>query len=358
MHRWIRASAIAIGLALMFVSSAAVAQYRLTRLDSNQVGSAVNTDPLGVNDWGLVHGPGSPWWVADNGSGWSTLYSSTGAIQSLKVLIPTAGENGPGSATGIVFNGSQDFQISENGGQPAAPLFLFAALDGSISAWSPAVNFNSAVLAPLKNAPAGASYTGLAISSNPTGNFLYAADMANGQVDVYDTSFTFTKSFTDPAIPSGFVPFGIRDIGGIVYVVYAASDGTVAGGFVEQFKEDGTPVNPGKPLISGAPLNQPWGIVIAPSGFGPFSNAILVSNNTDQGTINAFNPVTGKFVGALKPHKGGKPIVIDQLWGIDFGDGKGSNGATSDLFYTAGPKNNLVGEFGKIAFVDRDNDGD
>lgn len=345
---------VAMGLAMMFVSNAAVAQYHRTRLDSNQVGSAPNIDPLGVNDWGLVHGPGSPWWIADEGSGWSTLYKGDGTIiQQLKVLIPTAGENGPGSATGIVFNGSQDFQI-----QGGAAVFLFAALDGSISGWAPGVNFNSALPAPLKNAPAGASYTGLAISSNASGNFLFAADMANGQVDMYDANFNFTKSFTDPAIPAGFVPFGIRDIGGIVYVVYAGADETVTGGFVEQFKEDGTPVTPGKALISGTPLNQPWGIAIAPAGFGPFSNMILISNNTDQGTINAFNPVTGKFLGTLKAHRGGKPIVIDQLWGIDFGDGKGSNGATNELFYTAGPKGNLVGEFGKIVFVDKDRDDD
>lgn len=357
MHRWESRFAITFGVALMFLSSAAVAQYRLTRLDSNQVGSALFTDPLGVNDWGLVHGPGTPWWVADEGSGWSTLYKGDGSIvQQLKVLIPTSGVNGPGSATGIVFNGSSDFKVSEPGGTPAPARFLFAALDGSISGWSPAVNFNSAVLAPLKNAPAGASYTGLAISSNASGNLLYAADMANGRVDVYDTNFNFTGSFTDPAIPAAFVPFGIRDIGGIVYVVYAGADETVTGGFVELFHEDGTPVTPGKALISGAPLNQPWGIAIAPAGFGPFSNTILISNNTDQGTINAFDASTGKFKGTLKRHHGGKPIVIDQLWGIDFGDGKGSNGAPNELFYTAGPKGNLVGEFGKIVFNDKDDD--
>lgn len=358
MQRWMKCSAITMGIALMFVSSAAVAQYHRTRLDSNQVGSALITDPLGVNDWGLVHGPGTPWWVADEGSGWSTLYKADGTIQALKVLIPTAGENGPGSATGIVFNASQDFQVSEPGKTPAPALFMFAALDGAISGWSPRVNVNSAVLAPLKNEPAGASYTGLAISSKPSGNLLFAADMANGQVDVYDANFNFTGAFTDPTLPAGFVPFGIRDIGGIVYVMYAASDDTVAGGFVVQFGEDGTPLHPGKPLIHGAPLNQPWGVAIAPSGFGPFSNTILISNNTDQGTINAFDPVTGNFVGTLKPHRGGKPIVIDQLWGIDFGDGKGANGAPNELFYTAGPKNNLVGEFGKIVFDDRDGDGD
>ena len=354
MYRSVGSFVATFGFALMFLSSAAVAQYQQIRLDSNQVGSALNTDPLGVNDWGLVHGPGSPWWVADAGSGWSTLYTGDGTIEALKVIVPTAGENGPGSPTGIVFNGSQDFQVSENGGTPAPAAFLFAALDGSITGWSPKVNLNSALLAPLKNAPAGASYTGLAITSKTSGNLLFAADMALGQVDVYDANFNFTGSFTDPTIPSDFVPFGIRDIGGVVYVAYAASDENVGGGFIELFNEDGTPVHPGKQLIHGLPLNQPWGIAIAPSQFGPFSNAILISNNTDHGTINAFNPTNGRFLGTLRHGRNGEKIVIDQLWGIDFGDGKGNNGAANELFYTAGPSNNLAGEFGKIVFVGRD----
>ena len=343
------ALAVILGLALTFVSSAALAQYHLTRLDSNQVGRATNTDPLSVNAWGLVHGPGSPWWVSDNNSGWSTLYKNDGTeVQTLKVLIPTAGGNGPGSPTGVVFNGSQDFQIQGSAATPAAPLFIFATLDGTISAWSPKVDVNSSVVAPLKNAPTGASYTGLAITANKTGNFLFAADMANGQVDVYDAGYNFVRAITDATLPSGFVPFGVRDIGGVVYVTFAAADGS-GGGFVEQFEENGTPVSPGKPLIHGEPLNQPWGIAIVPAGFGPFSNTILISNNTDQGTINAFNSMTGQFMGTLR-HQDGRKIQIDQLWGIDFGDGLGSNGAVNQLFYTAGPANNLAGEFGTIVF--------
>lgn len=351
------ALATALAVAMMFVSSAAVAQYHVTRLNSNQVGKAANIDPLDVNAWGLVHGPGTPWWISDENSGWSTLYKNDGTqVQTLKVLIPTAGENGPGSPTGVVFNGSKDFQIQEGTGSPNAPLFIFDTLDGTISAWSPKVNFNSAVVAPLKNAPKGASYTGLAITSAKTGNFLFAADMANGQVDIYDATFTFVSAFTDSTLPSGFVPFGVRDINGIVYVTFAAADGS-GGGFVEQFKEDGIPMNPGKPLIHGWPLNQPWGIAMAPAGFGPFSNTILISNNTDHGTINAFDPTSGKFKGTLR-HGDGRRIEIDQLWGIDFGDGLGSNGPANELFYTAGPSNNLAGEFGSIVFQPGEHDHD
>lgn len=346
---------LAVGVALALASSA-MAQYKLANLDSNQVGWASHTDPLIVNAWGLVHGPGSPWWITDENSGWSTLYSGTGQIQGLKVLIPTAGNgpdsptgaNGPGSPTGIVYNatasasGANEFQV-----QGSAAIFLFATLDGTISGWAPQSNLNQAILA-VDNSSKKSSYTGLAITNRPSGNLLYAADNANAEVDVFDAKFNFVKSFTDPKLPSGFAPFGIRDINGIVYVAYAAVNGS-AGGFVEQFREGGTPVNPGKPLFHGLPLNQPWGIVGAPRNFGPLSNTLLVSNNTNAGTINAFDPFTGQFVGRLTD-AAGQAIKIDQLWGIDFGDGLGSNSAANELFFTAGPANNLAGTFGWIVF--------
>jgi uncharacterized protein (TIGR03118 family) len=351
MQRRMTALRVALGLAVVFASSLAVAQYQLTNLSSNQIKQAHHDDPLLVNAWGLVHGPGSPWWVADENSGWSTLYDGTGNAVALRVLIPTAGNgpssptglNGPGSPTGIVFNGSQDFQV---GGW--ASIFLFATLDGTISGWAPQTNRNQAIVAPLQNQPTGAVYTGLAITSKSSGNFLYAADMANSQVEIFDTNFNFVKAFTDSTLPTDFAPFGVRDINGIVYVTFASISGA-SGGFVEQFLEDGTPVHPGKPLISGAPLNQPWGIAAAPKNFGPLSNTLLISNNTNRGTINAFDPTTGKFVGVVKDSNG-KVIVIDQLWGIDFGDGLGKNGPASHLYFAAGPSNNLAGTFGTIVF--------
>jgi uncharacterized protein (TIGR03118 family) len=344
---------VCLGFALMFASNAAVAQYRLSNLDSNQVGAAIHTDPLQVNGWGLVHAPGSPWWVSDNGSGWSTLYDNKGIeVQTLKVLIPTAGNgpdsptglNGPGSPTGIVWSASTTGEFAV-GGWPS--VFLFATLDGTISGWAPQTNFNQAVIA-VDNSSKKSVYTGLAITNKPSGNFLYAADLANNAVDVYDGNFNLVKSFTDSTLPSGFAPFGIRDINGLVYVAFASvTEGP--GGFVDVFKEDGTPVTPGKHLIEGGPLDQPWGIAIASNNFGSLSNALLISNNTNSGTINAFNAVTGKLVGRVKDTSG-KAIVIDQLWGIDFGDGlKGTkNGGTNEMFFTAGPSNNLAGTFGVI----------
>jgi uncharacterized protein (TIGR03118 family) len=345
MQRYRIAFTVCLGIALMFISNVASAQYRLSNLDSNQVGSAIHTDPLLANGWGLVHAPGSPWWVSDNSSGWATLYNNKGILVStLKVLIPTAGGNGPGSPTGIVWSAStsSEFQVE---GSPS--VFLFATLDGTISGWSPVANFNQAIVA-VNNSSKKASYTGLAITNKPSGNFLYAADMFNNEVDVYDGNFSLVTSITDSAVPAGFAPFGIRDINGLVYVLYAAVNGG-PGGFVDVFNEDGTPVTPGQHLLQGAPLNQPWGIAAASKNFGQFSNTLLVSNNVNGGTINAFNAVTGKFVGTVKD-KNGKAIVIDLLWGIDFGDGtKGTaNGGTNEMFFTAGPSNYLAGTFGVI----------
>jgi uncharacterized protein (TIGR03118 family) len=186
-------------------------------------------------------------------------------------------------------------------------------------------------------------FTGLAITSHPSGNLLYAADNANNIVDVYDGTFTLVNSFTDATLPAGFAPFGIQDINGLVYVSFASTTGG-SGGFIDIFQENGTLV---KQLVQGAPLNQPWGFAVAPKNFGPLSNTLLVSNNTNGGTINAFNLENGQFVGTVKDTNG-KDIVIDQLWGIDFGGGTATNGRTDQLFFTSGPHNNLAGTFGVI----------
>lgn len=325
------------GLMLVFFSSMAAAQYKLTNLVSNQEGAAAHTDPLLVNAWGLVYGPGGPFWISDNGSGWSTLYTAPGVKEGLEVQIPTAGGDGPGSPTGIVFNGSQDFQVQ---GWPA--IFLFATLDGTISGWAPQSNPNAAIVAVTTP---GAVYTGLANTSNTSGNFLFAADNANNKVDVFDGTFKLVNSFSDTTLPAGFAPFGIQDFGGLVYVSFASSSGA-SGGYIDIYSEGGVLL---KRLAQGSPLNQPWGFAIAPRNFGPLSNTLLVSNNTNGGTINAFNSVTGQFVGTIRDTNG-KNIVIDQLWGIKFGGGSPKDGSTNELFFTAGPDNNLAGTFGKIAF--------
>jgi uncharacterized protein (TIGR03118 family) len=224
MQRCRTAVAVCLGVILLMLSAPAEAQYRLTNLVSNQVGQAPTIDPLLANAWGLARSATSPWWITDNDTGWSTLYDATGTQVSLRVLVPTAGNgpssptglNGPGTPTGIVFNGSStDFQTQ---GKKAS--FIFATLDGTISAWAPGVNANQSIIV-VDNSASKAMYTGLAITSNPSGNFLYAADNTNNHIDMFDGTFTLVKSFGDPAIPSTFSVFGIQDISGLVYVTYA-----------------------------------------------------------------------------------------------------------------------------------------
>jgi uncharacterized protein (TIGR03118 family) len=311
-----------------------MAQYQLTNLVSNQVGSGRHTDPLIVNAWGLAYGPGGAFWLSDTGSGWSTLYNGQGVKESLQVVVPSASGAGPGSPTGIVFNGSSDFQV---GGWNA--FFLFATLDGTISGWAPETNPNSALIQVTKP---GTVYTGLAITNKPSGNFLYAADNAGNKVDVYDGTFNLVNSFTDSTLPPGFAPFGIQDIGGLLYVAFGAFG--QPGGFIDIFQEDGKFV---RQLASGKPLSNPWGFAVAPKNFGKLSNTLLVSNNTKNGTINAFNPVTGQYVGTVKDASG-KNIVIQDLWGIEFGGGTPANGRTNQLFFTAGPHGYLAGTFGVV----------
>jgi uncharacterized protein (TIGR03118 family) len=335
MQRWysrnLILSAAVLGLIIVFASASAFAQYNITVLDSNVAGHG-QLDPLLVNGWGLAYGPSTTFWLSDEGSGWSTLYDGSGNPQSLQVIVPGA-NGGQGSPTGIVYNSTRNFKIDT-----WASEFMFATLDGTIQGWS---SFSpSASLIAVNNPKA--VYTGLAI--NAANDVIYAVDTANNKVDMYNGTFQLMGSFTDTTLPQGAVPFGIQDIGGQLYVTFAAANGGPDGA-VDIFTEQGTFV---KRLIAGRPLNQPWGVAMAPSNFGALSNTLLVSNNTNSGTINGFNPSTGKFVGTVTGANG-KAIAIPQLWGIEFGGGTSLNGQTNQLFWTAGPDNNLEGAFGYIS---------
>jgi len=345
------AAAAGLGVVLLMHSAPAEAQYRLTTRATNQLSLLGPTiDPLLANPWGLARTAGSPWWVADEDTGWSTLYNAGGTQIPLRVVIPTAGNgpveaaggNGPGTPTGIVSNASKtDFQVSG-----VSSPFIFATLDGTISAW-PGLNKNLATLV-VDNSASKASYTGLAITSNKSGNWLYAADNANNKIDMFDGNFNWVKSFGDPSAPPNFSVFGIQDIDGMVYVTYAVPN-IGAGGLVDIFKEDGTFV---KTLIQGTILNQAWGIAAAPGNFGPLSNTLLISNNSVSGTINGFDPVTGKFVGTIRDDNG-KPIILNNLWGIAFGGGTQNNGPTNELFVTVGQGiglSSLGGTFASIVY--------
>ncbi|MBV8050133.1 MAG: TIGR03118 family protein [Acidobacteriaceae bacterium] len=283
---------------------------------------------------------------SDEGSGWSTLYDGAGKKQGLEVEIPPAAGGQIGMPTGIVFNPSDTFADFQIGKQTT--IFLFATLDGTITAWAPGIALND-TQPIMDNSAAGASYTALAVTNRASGNLLFAVNNAKNVVEIYDHTFKHLKNFQqDKSVGADFAVFGARDINGLVFVSYASTTGG-AGGFIDIYSEDGILLTQ---AIHGSPLNQPWGFAVAPKNFGPLSNTLLVSNNTNSGTINAFNALNGQFVGTLKDTEG-KSIVIDQLWGIDFGGGApmNTNGATDQLFFTAGPDNNLAGTFGRIDFV-------
>jgi uncharacterized protein (TIGR03118 family) len=326
-----------LGLMLVFVSSSALAQYQAKSLVSNLPKGGLYNDPLLQNAWGLAYGPTGPFWVSDEASGWSTLYDGAGTPQSLQVVIPAASGSGPGSPTGIVFNGSSEFAIDS---WPS--IFMFATLDGTIQGWSPSNDGGSQTLIAVTTP--GASYTGLAITNYASGNSIFAADANNNKVDIYDGSFNLVSSFTDSQVPAGFAPFGIQDINGNVFVSYAATNGG-PGGYIDIFSESGTLI---RRFAHGEPLNQPWGFAVAPAQFGPLSGALLITNNVTYGNINAFDLKTGKFVSRMlgTDHK---PLYLDGIWGIEFGGGTTANGATTSLYYTAGP-NDANGFFGVINF--------
>jgi uncharacterized protein (TIGR03118 family) len=321
--------------------------FTVHNLVSDQPGVADYLDPNLVNAWGLVASATSPWWVADNETAVATLYNGAGTPQSLVVAVP-------GAPTGIVFNGGASFVVM-SGGSAGPARFLFASEDGTISGWNPAVPppppSRQAVVA-VDNSAAGAIYKGLAIATTATGSFLYAADFHNARVDVFDGAFTpvtTAGSFVDPDLPRGFAPFGIQNLQGHIYVAYAKQDedaeDEIAGeglGFVSAFDTSGNFV---ARVASGGPLNAPWGMAIAPAGFGRFSGNLLVGNFGD-GRINAYDLATFEPRGHLKTANH-HPLVVDGLWGIGFGNGAGS-GPTTTLYFAAGPDDEAHGLFGSI----------
>jgi len=335
--------------------SMGTSSYVATSLVSDFSGStnpynSPNVDPNLINAWGLAFNPNGFVWVADAGTSTSTLYDGNGVPQSLVVAIP-AGTAGSANPTGIVFNGTPDFVVSQGGASGASP-FLFVGEAGTLSGWSPGVNATNAVKV-FDGAAAGAVYKGLALASSGGANFLYATDFHNGRVDVFDATFTkvaVAGGFTDPTLPAGYAPFGIQAIAGSIYVTFAQQDAAAhdnvdgAGlGLVDVFDVTGHFV---KRLIDvGGALNAPWGIALAPANFGPFSNALLVANFGD-GKINAFNTSSGALMGTLSTASG-VPIAIDGLWGIAFGNGINSQ-PTNTLFFTGGPADESHGVYGRI----------
>ena len=322
--------------------------YAVTNLVSDTTAiAAAHHDPNLVNGWGVAFNPNAYAWVANNGTSTSTLYDGNGVPQSLVVSVPATKDANP---TGIVFNGTQDFKVGS--GTAAAPaLFLFVGEAGTLSGWSPTVN-DTASVTVYDGSASGKVYKALAIGNFSNANYLYAADFADNKVDVFDGSFTLATlpgGFVDPTLPAGYGPFGIQAIGNLIYVAYARHQATgideQAGaglGVVAVFDMGGRFL---KELTSGGALNAPWGMAMAPAGFGAFGNSLLVGNFGD-GKINAYDPGTGAMLGTLSDASGA-PLVIDGLWGLVVPPEAGGFHATQ-LVFSAGPAGESHGRFGTL----------
>jgi uncharacterized protein (TIGR03118 family) len=319
------------------------AGYTQVNLASDVPGLARVTDPNLVSPWGISFSPTGPFWVAEAGTGVSDLLDGRGQRVPLAVTVPPPAGSA-GAPAGTVYNAGSGFVLAEDG-RSQASLFLFASLNGTISAWVPALNPTRALVV-LDNASAGAVYTGLALATDPTGHsFLYAADVSHGRIDVFDQHFqpvTRGGAFQDPTLPPGFVPFNVTNIDNKLFVTYAPRQGAdgVGRGFVDVYDPAGDLV---RRLASRGPLDAPWGLALAPADFGPFGGALLVGNNGD-GHISAYDPRNGAFLGQLADD-GGKPVALPGLWALTFGNGH-EGGDASTLFFTAGLDDGRHGLFG------------
>jgi uncharacterized protein (TIGR03118 family) len=320
--------------------------FSITNDISDQPGVAAVTDPSLVNSWGMVNFPGGPLWVADNGPGVSTLYDPN-SFQKLPLTVNVPG----GAPTGIVVDlfdppENIDFIASENG-KSGHSFFMFATETGNIDAWAPNVDMTNAI---IEVSQPNSVFKGLTLADFPqrvvgkTDDVLYAADFANNRVDEYNSRFQLIGSFTDPNVPVGFAPFNVAYLNGFIYVTYAQQKrGThdeVDGpglGYLDLFTTQGHLV---KRLVSNSVLNAPWGLAIAPAKFGPFAGQLLVGNFGD-GSINVFNPFTGKFEGRLT-NPDGSHMMIDGLWAL-------INGPNGSVTFSSGPDGENHGLVGSIA---------
>jgi len=394
LHRRNRArNQMLLGIGLLCICLPAFAgSYEQVNLVSDISGIARFPDANLVNSWGITYGPTSPFWIADNNAGVSTIYNQDGVAASLVVKIPLPDGTCPpnptpqnpnptlAAPTGIVFNGNaSSFLVAA--GKPAR--FIFDTEDGTISAWNSgtcavlvANNSQNAVDGTLNGKSTGltlgAVYKGLAIGNNGSGDVIYATNFRDGVVEIYDAQFHFIGFFTDPnitpdAASPGFAPFGIQNINGLLYVTFAMQNSArhddVAGagsGFVDVFNLNGVFQHT---FASGGVLNSPWGLALAPDGFGRFSDHLLIGNFGD-GRINAFDFHRRHSDGPLKNDRG-EAIFIGGLWGLKFGGG-GKNATTSalvnglpnELFFTAGIGDEGHGLFGKIIVDPDDRDHD
>lgn len=363
-------------LALSMLGAAAFGQsYNQTNLVSNISGVAPVTDSTLVNAWGIARGSGSPWWVADNGTGVSTLYNGSGAKLPLTVTVPAAKTGATGSPTGLIYNGNTSAFLLPDG---KSAVFLFCTLDGTISGWNP--GGGTTAILEVKTAD-GSVYTGLTSAMMGDQPVLYAANFTKGRIDVYDSSFHRVDlvelnssqwgereddddegAFKDDQLPPYYVPFNVQAIGSDIVVTYALhipgqifeTDGP-GNGYVDIYNANGRLL---RRLQHGDWLNSPWGVALAPLDFGAFSHDLLVGQFAGGGTtqssgyIAAYDMTTGRMKGLLEDASG-NPIAINGIWGISFGNTSPNNydsaGApAAEMYFAAGPNHASEGLFGYL----------
>jgi uncharacterized protein (TIGR03118 family) len=319
------------------------ATFQQENLVSDQPGVAAITDPNLVNGWGISHGPATPVWVSDNGTGVTTLYQGavgTTPVSQVPLIVTIPG----GAPTGQVFNDTSDF-IVPGTGLPAR--FMFIGEHGHLSVW----NQSAGTAAVLVAHTDGAVYKGLALAHGANGPLLLAADYHNNRNDVFDGQFNPVNDagmFRDRFLPRHYAPFNITELNGQVFVSYARQDAAaeddVAGpghGIVDVFSDSGRFV---RRLVTHGVLNSPWGMTLAPASFGRFAGDLLVGNFGD-GRIHAFDPQTGQPQGTLRGTSG-RSLMIDGLWALVVGDPVA--GGTDAIWFSAGPDDEQHGLVGLL----------
>lgn len=342
-------------------ASAARGRYLQRNLVADTVETgAENIDPNLVNPWGLAFDPTGVAWLSDHRTGVSTLYDGDGHPQALVVTVPPAvgGEDSRGKPTGLAWNGGPEFVVRQ--GPLSGPArCIFVSEDGGLAAWAPSVDAARAVRVFPHAFANNAVFTGLAIGADGERALLYAADFRNNRVDVFDTDFSWIilagNPFVDPQLAPGYAPFGIQAINGDIYVTYArqqaGGDGidrlrpAQGGGCVSVFTPDGRFV---RRLASDGVLNQPWGLALAPAGFGSLGNRLLVANAGD-GAIHAVDIASGELAGSLCGADG-RAIAIEGLRAIGFGNGL-AHQPVDTLFFCAGPGDGNHGLYGRLDAV-------
>jgi uncharacterized protein (TIGR03118 family) len=323
--------------------------YQQVNLVSDLPGVALLQDTNLVNAWGMSFSATSPFWISDNGTGLSTLYSVTNDMdgvvhvvkQGLQVTIP-----GDGTPTGQLFNGTKAFHTN---------LFIFASEDGTISGWRGSLGTTAEVLV----ARSTAVYKGITLTTSNGEPILLAANFAEGTLDAYGSDMTLLAQFADPTAPAGYAPFNVLSLNGMVFVTFAKQDSAKhdddlgrGHGLIDVFNPEtgrfhrlATGSDAGGKLRE---INSPWGLALSPSSFGAHADQLLVGN-FGSGTIMSFD-ADGKFGGLLEGTDHEKPIVIDGLWGLTFGNG-GKGGVPETLYFTAGPEGESHGLFGSLSLV-------